>query len=209
MSGMRFMWGTVIALALGLLGAPWVVNASTADGGVVNAGRWHLPELHQALLGNASGIFLGHENRHDLLHQARARKASRIYPGPYEAEVMTVIDSDTIRVVANAWPGVQVPAAVRVNGVDTPEKFRPKCAHEKELALAATAFVRKLLQPGTWVTLKNVHLGKYAGRVVAEVWLEVDGEMRELGQMLIEAGHAVTYDGGTKQSWCKGENTEE
>ena len=53
---------------------------------------------------------------------------------------------------------------------------------------------------GTRVTLRNVKLGKYAGRVVADVIIE-DG--RSLADILITADLARSYDGGTREGWCQ------
>jgi len=139
-----------------------------------------------------------------LAGAAEARKAKRSYPGPYVAEVVKVTDSDTIQAVVEVWPGVQVPAAIRLLGVDTPEKFRPKCRREKEMALAATAFVRELVQPGDRVVLRHVQLGKYAGRVVAQVMIaNASGERVNLAQVLIDRGFGRPYFSGHKTSWCK------
>ena len=130
--------------------------------------------------------------------------AKEIYPGPYRAEVVKVIDSDTIRARVHIWPGQTVETAVRLFGVDTPEKFRPRCAREKALALKATAFVRELVRPGDMIRLRAVRRGKYAGRVVARVGLtNANGDEVRLGQMLIDHGFARPYFGGTKTGWCK------
>ncbi len=50
---------------------------------------------------------------------------------------------------------------------------------------------------GEHVHLRNVGLGKYAGRVIADVFTE-DG--RRLVDVLIEAGLARVYDGGERSS---------
>ena len=130
--------------------------------------------------------------------------AKEVYPGPYRAEVVQVIDSDTIRARVHIWPGQTVETAVRLFGVDTPEKFRPQCVREKALALRATAFVRELVKPGDVIRLRTVQHGKYAGRVVAQVGLtNANGDEVRLGRMLIDHGFARPYFGGTKTSWCK------
>ena len=137
------------------------------------------------------------------LAPAQARRKKPVWPGPYRAEVMAVIDSDTIRVVASVWPNVQVPALIRLAGVDTPEKFRPHCPEEKERALKATAFVRGLIAPGDTVWLRNVRLGKYAGRVLARVeFQQADGSRADLSTVLLKAGWARPYFGGRRESWC-------
>ena len=47
--------------------------------------------------------------------------------------------------------------------------------------------------------LRNIHYGKYAGRVLARVETS-DGE--DLNTLLLEAGLARVYDGGKRRSWC-------
>ena len=132
-----------------------------------------------------------------------AAKVKRVFPGAYRAWVVKVTDSDTIRVVVDAWPGLQVPAAVRVHGVDTPEKFRPRCPYEKKLALEATAYVKSLIKPKDVVWLRDVQWGKYAGRVVARVDITTPSGSVELGQLLIARGMGRPYFGKTKSSWCE------
>ena len=60
--------------------------------------------------------------------------------------------------------------------------------------------VADILRDAEQITLKNMERGKYF-RIAADVY--VDGE--SLGDMLIEAGMAVRYDGGKKtHKWCEG-----
>ena len=131
-------------------------------------------------------------------------QAKEIHPGPYRAEVVKVIDSDTVRTLVQIWPGQTVTVSVRVYGVDTPEKFRPRCPAEKTMAMKATAFVRGLIKPGDVIRLRAVQRGKYAGRVVAQVYIiNANGDEVSLGQLLIDRGFARPYFGGHKSSWCK------
>lgn len=132
--------------------------------------------------------------------------------------VTRVIDSDTLAIIVFpddapgialvtrkrakkgvAWDG----AHVRVRGIDTPEKFHPKCEKEREFALKATKFVQSLVKPGMHVRVDNIGIGKYAGRYVADVHVQVGGGWKSLAEELIGAGFAYRYDGGKKQSWCK------
>ena len=60
--------------------------------------------------------------------------------------------------------------------------------------------VADILRDAEQITLKNMERGKYF-RIAADVY--VDGE--SLGDMLIEAGVAIKYDGGKKtHKWCIG-----
>jgi endonuclease YncB( thermonuclease family) len=112
------------------------------------------------------------------------------------ADVISVHDGDTFKVQAHPWPGMTMAVSVRVNGVDTPE-IRGKCDAEKQAAIAARDYVRGVL--GESVTLKNVKRGKYAGRVVADVYL-TDG--RSLTGLLIASGLGRSYGGGKRSGWC-------
>ncbi len=58
-------------------------------------------------------------------------------PGPIDAQVIEVLDGDTIRVRAHIWPNQQVETLVRVEGVNTPE-LKAQCPAERELSLRAT-----------------------------------------------------------------------
>ena len=96
---------------------------------------------------------------------------------------------------AAPWPGLTARTAVRVDGVDTPE-IRGMCQAEKDMAVRARDFVRATV--GAQVQLTSVRLGKYAGRVVADVW--VDG--RKLSDLLIAENLGRPYHGGRREVWC-------
>ncbi len=67
------------------------------------------------------------------LNGARARPAE--YPGPYVAEVIRVLDADTLRMQVKVWPTAAVMVSVRLRGVDTPEgSYRARCDVERDLA---------------------------------------------------------------------------
>lgn len=122
--------------------------------------------------------------------------AAEVIPGPVHAEVVSVYDGDTFTADAHPWPQITTRVSVRVNGVDTPE-IRGKCPAEKEKAKAARDFVKTTLK-GANITLRNVKLGKYAGRVIADVF--VNGA--PLAEVLIAAGLARPYEGGAREGWC-------
>jgi len=121
--------------------------------------------------------------------------AADLIPGPINARVVSVYDGDTLTVDAKPWPGLTVRSSVRVAGVDTPE-IRGKCRAEKDMAVRARDFVRATL--GAQVQLTSVRLGKYAGRVIAEVW--VNG--RKLSDLLITENLGRPYLGGRRRGWC-------
>ncbi len=123
--------------------------------------------------------------------------AGEVLEGPVPAQVERVIDGDTVAVVASIWPGQTIRVYIRVNGVDTPE-LRGKCPHEKKLAQFARDYVVNWTYSG-WVRLKNIKRGKYAGRMIADVF---DNQGRSLADGLLKNGLAHVYSGGRKTSWC-------
>lgn len=135
-----------------------------------------------------------------VLALGKAAWAGEILPGPVMAEIVRVIDGDTLLVTAHPWLGVMVTTRVRLGGVDTPERGgRAGCPAESALAERAGAAVRAALPEGSVVSLSGIRSDKYGQRVVASVTL-ADG--RDLSDLLLEAGYAVAYDGGRKRSWC-------
>ena len=112
-------------------------------------------------------------------------------PGPINAVVVSVYDGDTFTADASPWPGITIRVSVRVDGVDTPE-IRGECQEEKDLAIRAREFVQATV--GEAVRLTNVRHGKYAGRVVAEVWVG----QQNLAELIIREGLGRPYAGGAR-----------
>lgn len=106
-----------------------------------------------------------------------------------------MIDGDTVLVRARIWIRQTVDVSVRIAGIDTPEIMRPSCTAERDAADKAKRTVEALI--GNEVTLHNIRLGKYAGRVVADVRTE-DGI--DLGAHLLDIGEAVPE--GARDPWC-------
>lgn len=105
--------------------------------------------------------------------------------------------------------GVYVQNGIRIAGIDTPEirtskKLRdgtPRTQtsrdNEKKAAIAARNVVRKLVgDNGLRFTIGNVEMDKF-GRVLGEVYV---GDVN-VGEYLIENGHALEYHGGTRVEW--------
>lgn len=118
-------------------------------------------------------------------------------PGPIAAEVLKVIDGDTLRVRARIWIGQDVQTNVRLNGIDTPE-LRARCPAEREKARAARDTLRRLVGEAP-VTLSEVEPDKYGGRVRARVRTAAGAD---LAQTLIRAGLARPYHGERRGDWC-------
>ena len=115
--------------------------------------------------------------------------------GPVSARVERIIDGDTVRVRAAIWIDQELMVNVRLDGLDAPEIFRPKCAAEKALGEAAKAFLETRLADRQ-VSLYGVRRGKYAGRVIARIETAPGAD---IGAALIGKGLAAP---GRKGAWC-------
>ena len=124
----------------------------------------------------------------------------------YEGTVTRIIDADTQEAVISLFPGIQTTVSIRSLGIDTPEIRRPskQCAvEEKALAIEAKSYVESIIPVGSKIRISNVGLGKYAGRVLGQIYFQSDGEWLSLSQDLINREYAVKYQGGTKINWCE------
>ena len=119
----------------------------------------------------------------------------------YDAQIIRVNDGDTVVIAAPFLPAPLKPElAVRVFGVDTPEKgFRAQCPSENARGEAATAFTKKAVASTKKHQLVLYGWDKFGGRVLGDMIL--DGV--SLRQELIRNGFAREYFGDAKQSWCQ------
>ena len=116
----------------------------------------------------------------------------------YGAKLLRVVDGDTADVMIDLGFSTWVKARLRFKGVDTWEK-RTRDLEEKKKGIAASEFTKKHLElnDGKFV-IQSYGKGKY-GRVLAELFVNIDGEETSLNKLLIETGHAYEYEGGKKQ----------
>ncbi|EAU42004.1 nuclease [Fulvimarina pelagi HTCC2506] len=128
---------------------------------------------------------------------ASAEEPPRDIAGPVSAHVVNVRDGDTVEVQAFIWPMQSVHVAVRLRGIDAPEK-RGTCDAEKEAAAIATDRLQTLLADGR-VTLTDIEGDKYFGRVLADL-ATVDEP--DVAQRLLKDGLVVPYGGKTRRDWC-------
>ena len=126
------------------------------------------------------------------------------YPGPYHAEVLRVIDGDTIEVRVAIWPGLLADWSVRLRGVDAPETFRPACLREDLMGRAARAFVARRYAPGDTIRLLDVERGDFAGRVIADIRRWRSDRWLSLAQEMVEARVAWPWRPGLPPiPWCR------
>ena len=119
----------------------------------------------------------------------------------YDATITRVKDGDTVAIVASFLPDpLPKELAVRVYGVDTPEKgHRAQCPQEDQRGQAATAFTKDLVSKSVKRQVLLMGWDKFGGRVLGDIIL--DG--KSLRASLISNGFAREYYGEEKQSWCK------
>lgn len=118
----------------------------------------------------------------------------------YDAQILKVNDGDTVVIAAPFLPAPLKPQlAVRVFGVDTPEKgFRAKCEAENQRGLAASEFTKNAVAKSIKRQVILYDWDKFGGRVLGDIIL--DGQ--SLRAILIKNGFAREYYGEAKQSWC-------
>ena len=119
----------------------------------------------------------------------------------YDAQIVRVNDGDTVVIAAPFLPAPLKPElAVRIYGVDTPEKgHRAQCAQEDVRGKAATEFTKGAIAISQKRQVTLYAWDKFGGRVLGDIIL--DG--KSLRQGLINKGFAREYYGDAKQSWCQ------
>lgn len=116
----------------------------------------------------------------------------------YDAKVLKVVDGDTVDVDIDLGFGIVLTdERVRIMGIDTPES-RTSDKIEKLFGLAAKERLKELLgEEAVLITKDDKHgedmKGKF-GRVLGD--FRVGG--KTVTEILIEEGHAVAYDGQSK-----------
>lgn len=118
----------------------------------------------------------------------------------YDAQILRVNDGDTVVIAAPFLPKPLKPElAVRIYGVDTPEKgFRAKCPQEDQRGQAASAFTKNAVNNAQQRQVVLYDWDKFGGRVLGDIVL--NGQ--SLRAMLIANGFAREYFGEAKGSWC-------
>jgi endonuclease YncB( thermonuclease family) len=118
----------------------------------------------------------------------------------YDAQIIRVSDGDTIVIAAPFLPAPLKPQlAVRIYGVDTPEKgWRAQCPAEAAAADRASAWTTQLIKSSTTHQVILYKWDKFGGRVIGDI--VVNGQSVRRG--LIANGLAREYYGAAKVSWC-------
>lgn len=118
----------------------------------------------------------------------------------YDAKIVRVNDGDTVVISAPFLPAPLKPElAVRIYGVDTPEKgFRAQCPSEDQRGQAATLFTKNAVATTQKHQVIIYGWDKFGGRILGDMILNGVSLRSEL----IRNGYAREYYGEAKQSWC-------
>ena len=115
-----------------------------------------------------------------------------------------IIDGDTSDIVDNASG---VANRIRIENIDTPETFRPRCERELILGLQAKQRLRELLDSGT-VTFTPMGTDRF-NRMLARVYIaSPSGDTIDVGSILLKEGHALPWAPGPAAKaarlarWC-------
>lgn len=113
------------------------------------------------------------------------------------ADVVEVIDGDTIDVRIDLGFDISLKKRVRLNGIDTPES-RTANLEEKKYGLEAKDWLKHKLENAQNIRIKTElpdSTEKY-GRILGVVW--VNDDTISVNEQLFQKGLAWKYDGGTK-----------
>ena len=120
----------------------------------------------------------------------------------YRAEVLRVVDGDTVDVLIDCGFSTFRKERIRLHGIDAPES-RTKDKEEKVRGLAAKARLQELIKNTSKKVVIKTKLdkkGKY-GRILGVIWDE--GKKKNFNKMLVTEGHAKKYLGGKKWATVK------
>ena len=132
--------------------------------------------LLRIFLGGLSLVFdAGHTSVH----------AAEILPGPYPAEIVRVIDGDTVEARVHVWLGLDQTVRLRIRDIDAPE-MHGHCPGEREAAAAARDFLTELLGTEA-LSLTRIAFDKYGGRVDAAIHLPSG---KDVAAAMLAAHHA-------------------
>ena len=137
----------------------------------------------------------------------------------YEAELIKVLDGDTIDCYIDMGFDIKIKKRIRYMGIDTWES-RTRDLDEKAKGLLAKARNKELLEAGVF-KIVSYGTGKF-GRVLGEIFVSPDAVGHEISEnvdrssdglvsindILINEGHAYEYGGGKKKKFVSEIETE-
>lgn len=109
----------------------------------------------------------------------------------YKAEVLRVVDGDTVKLLLDLGLGTFRRVTLRLYGINTPEiRGVPKESEEYEKGMRAKIFVEERLlgKKSVWVQTHKDRTGKY-GRYLADIFFQDEtGKHVSITKLLLEDG---------------------
>lgn len=121
------------------------------------------------------------------------RFEGRSPPPKADCRIGWIYDGDTVELLCG-----ELSEAARVQGLDTPETKNARCDQEFAAGKRATERLRELISNGVEVNYTMLGRDKYQRPLIR---LTVDG--RDVADVLVEEGLAVSYRGGQRPNWCE------
>jgi len=115
----------------------------------------------------------------------------------YKAQIIGVIDGDTIDIEIDLGFDVSIYQRVRVYNVDTPET-RTRNLLEKEAGIKVKKKLIELLLGGEVLVKTIKEKGKF-GRYIADIYVENDETITSISDFLLVNKYAKKFDGTTKR----------
>ena len=109
----------------------------------------------------------------------------------YRAQIVNVVDGDTVDAIIDLGFYTSAHQRLRLNGIDTPEMHSSDSSTRERAKLAKEYLAYRVLNRE--VTLESFGQEKY-GRFLAEIYVNSES----INKMLISLGHAKPYSGGKK-----------
>ena len=110
----------------------------------------------------------------------------------YKAELIRVVDGDTVVIRLDHGCSIQSVQMVRLFGINAPE-IRSGTAEEKEAGRAATVHLRELLlrgiSPELYVRTQKDKTGKF-GRYLATLFIQTVDGFQNINETMVRDGHA-------------------
>lgn len=132
----------------------------------------------------------------DNLPVAAASLPSQAGRSSYRAELIRVVDGDTLEARVALWLDQSLTTRIRLRDIDAPE-LSGTCPHERERAITARQRLAELVAGGSFL-ITDVGRDKYGGRVVARI--ETMSGL-DVGQALVSEGHARVWQ-KRRGNWC-------
>ena len=141
--------------------------------------------------GLKAGAFVRLDSKENF-RPAEDAKSSDLYT--YRAEILRVVDGDTLWMKIYLGPRHWLKEKLRLRGLDCPEMATVA-------GKAAKRFVETLAAQATAVTITTTKPDKY-DRYLSDIFLDTNsGEEIFLNNALLENGHAIRKDGYTLSDW--------